>query len=182
MKEIRFHGRGGQGIVKAAHIIVRAVVESGDYSQFVPFFGVERKGSPVFGFLRINDSAITLKTQVYTPDLLMVLDESLLDMPETFTGFKEGGTIIVNTKFSPEELTFPVKPGRVATVDATHIALEEIQHDIPNTSMLGAFCRVTGWADWEIIQKLITEVFGNANTIAAKRGYDSVSILSEGGR
>ncbi len=180
MKEIRFHGRGGQGIVRAAHIIVHAVVENGGYAQFVPFFGVERKGSPVYGFLRISEEEIHLKTQVYRPELLVILDETLLDVPDTFAGFLKGGTVLVNTGRDPEELVLPGEPARVAVVNSTLIALEETKRDIPNTAMLGAFCRVTGWADWQIVKKLISESFGPENTAAAERAYSQVRIQHRG--
>ena len=77
MKEIRLHGRGGQGVVKASHIVVKAAVRDNTYGQFIPFFGVERKGSPVFGFLRLSDTPIRRKTQIYHPDILMIFDDSL---------------------------------------------------------------------------------------------------------
>lgn len=98
MKELRFHGRGGQGVVKAAQIIVSAVVDTGKYGQFIPFFGVERKGSPVFGFLRVDDKDIRIKTQVYTPEILVVFDDTLLPMEKTFEGLQENGVVIINTK------------------------------------------------------------------------------------
>ena len=78
MKEIRLHGRGGQGVVKASHITVAAAVKGGLHGQFIPFFGVERKGSPVFGFLRLSEEPIRRKTQIYAPDVLVILDDSLL--------------------------------------------------------------------------------------------------------
>lgn len=180
MKEIRFHGRGGQGIVRAAHIIVHAVVDSGYYAQFVPFFGVERKGSPVYGFLRISDKEIHLKTQVYHPELLVVLDETLLDVPDTFTGFKKGGTVLVNTGRQPAELVLPIEPDRVAVVNATAIALEETGRDIPNTAILGAFCKVTGWAELGKVKKIVTESFGPENALATDRAYNQVIIQQRG--
>lgn len=179
MIEIRFHGRGGQGVVKAAHVIVQAVVENGGYAQFVPFFGVERKGSPVYGFLRISDKPINIKTQVYTPDLIIVFDESLLTLPQTFEGFREGGTVLINSRRSPEEIDLPVKAGKVATAPATLIALDTFKRDIPNTSMLGAFCKATGLVDWEKMSALISEKFGEGNRKAAERAFNEVKILEK---
>ena len=83
MKEIRLHGRGGQGVVKASHIVVKAAVGGGTYGQFIPLFGVERKGSPVFGFLRLSQTPIRRKTQIYQPDILMIFDDSLVGLPAT---------------------------------------------------------------------------------------------------
>ena len=101
MQELRLHGRGGQGLVKASHLVVKTAVETGRYGQFIPFFGVERKGSPVFGFLRLSGEPIRRKTQVYEPDVLVVLDDSLLALPATCAGLKPGGTVIVNSAREP---------------------------------------------------------------------------------
>ena len=123
MKEIRFHGRGGQGVVKSAQIIVQTVVESGLYGQFIPFFGVERKGSPVFGFLRIDNSDIKVKCQVYNPEVLMIFDDTLLKMPQTFAGLEDNAIVIINTTKNIDELNLPDLNMRIYTVDATGIAL-----------------------------------------------------------
>ena len=124
MKEIRLHGRGGQGVVKASHIVVKAAVSGHKHGQFIPFFGVERKGSPVYGYLRVSDEKIRRKTQVYDPDILLIFDDSLLGMPATFQGLKKGGTVIINTAQPFEKLSVPECAGLVATVNATQIALD----------------------------------------------------------
>ena len=90
MKEIRLHGRGGQGVVKASHIVVKAAVGSGTHGQFIPFFGVERKGSPVFGFLRLSNEPIRRKTQVYEPDILIIFDDTLVKPPGHLRGAERG--------------------------------------------------------------------------------------------
>lgn len=87
MKEIRLHGRGGQGVVKASQIVVRAAVAGGKNGQFIPFFGVERKGSPVFGYLRISEEPIRRKMQVYEPEILVIMDDSLVGLPATYTSY-----------------------------------------------------------------------------------------------
>lgn len=112
MKEIRLHGRGGQGVVKASHIVVKAAVGGGTYGQFIPFFGVERKGSPVFGFLRLSQMPIRRKTQIYRPDILMIFDDSLVGLPATYAGLKDGGMVIINSTKTPEELGVPAQAGR----------------------------------------------------------------------
>ena len=109
MKEIRLHGRGGQGVVKASHIVVKAAVSSGTHGQFIPFFGVERKGSPVFGFLRLSNEPIRRKTQVYEPDILMIFDDTLVKLPATYAGLKKGGTVIINSTKSIEALGVPAE-------------------------------------------------------------------------
>ncbi len=176
MEEIRLHGRGGQGLVKASHIVVRTAVETGHYGQFIPFFGVERKGSPVFGFLRLSEEQIRRKTQVYEPDVLIILDDTLVHLPATYAGLKEGGTVVINSVHTPEELGIPARAAKVAVVDATGIAMDEIGRSIPNTAMLGAFAKATGLIDSSKLFDNIAAEFGEANRAAAMRAYDAVKI------
>lgn len=176
MKEIRMHGRGGQGVVKAAQVIVQTVVASQKYAHFIPFFGVERKGSPVYGFLRLDDQDIRLKCQVYEPEILMVFDDTLLAMPQTMDGFKDKGTIILNTCVERSALNMPQSASQVALVDATGISRELLGRNIPNTAMLGAFAKVTGLADWDELKKQIDLAFGAKNVEAAQAAYDSVAV------
>lgn len=175
MIELRFHGRGGQGVVKAAQIIVSSVVDTGKYAQFIPFFGVERKGSPVFGFLRIDDKDIRIKTQVYTPKVLVVFDDTLLSMEKTFEGLQESGVVIINTKKSIDELNLPQNAKEVYLVDATEIAIENIKRNIPNTTMLGAFAKACkGFINWEVLQENIKVKFGEANVKSAQTAYEKI--------
>lgn len=175
MKEIRLHGRGGQGVVKASQIVVKAVVAEGKQGQFIPFFGVERKGSPVFGYLRISTEPIRRKMQVYEPDILMILDDSLVSLPNTYEGLKSGGTVIINSVKSPEELGIPENAGTVAVVDATGISEKLLGRNIPNTAMLGAFAKITGLADKEILFAEIEKAFGPANKKAAETAYEQTA-------
>lgn len=176
MQEIRLHGRGGQGLVKASHIVVKTAVGTGHYGQFIPFFGVERKGSPVFGFLRLAEEPIRRKTQVYTPDILVILDDTLLKLPATCAGLKEGGLVVVNTVHDPATLELPPQAGKVAWVDATGIALDKIGRSIPNTAMLGALVRAAGIVDEAALFDNIAAEFGEANRDAAIAAYDAVQI------
>lgn len=174
MIEIRLHGRGGQGLVKASHMAVASVVESGDYAHFIPSFGVERKGSPVFGYLRVSKEPIRRKTQIYHPDILVILDDTLIHLPETYDGLKKGGIVVINSTKKPEELNLPEGTGKVAVVDATKICLESFGRFIPNTAMLGALCKVTDYFDKEMLFRHIVEMFGESNLKAAQESYDSV--------
>lgn len=180
MKEIRLHGRGGQGVVKAAHVIVKSIVNDGKYAQFIPFFGVERKGSPVYGFLRASDKDIRIKTQVYTPDILLVFDDSLLSDARIFEGFKPEGTLVLNTAKPVEELGLPFMPCCLATVDATKIALEVLGISIPNTVMLGAFSQVTGLVKMEQLLPEVEANFGKKNASLAVEGSRKIRIYTEG--
>lgn len=175
MIELRFHGRGGQGVVKAAQIIVSSVVDTGKYAQFIPFFGVERKGSPVFGFLRISDKDIRIKTQVYTPKVLVVFDDTLLSMEKTFEGLQENGIVIINTKKSIDELELPQNAKQVYLVDATGIAIDNIKRNIPNTTMLGAFAKACNdFINWDVLKENIKNKFGEANVKSAQVAYEKV--------
>ncbi len=177
MREIRFHGRGGQGVIKSAQVIVQSIVEAGAYAHFIPSFGVERKGSPVYGFFRTDNKDIRLKSQVYEPEAIIIYDDSLMKLPATFSGLQPGGTVLINTGKALDELELPEEAGFVYTVDAINIALEKIKLDIPNTVMLGAYAKVMGGVDWDIMKKNIKDVFGEANLSAAQAGYDSVKRI-----
>lgn len=145
MREIRFHGRGGQGAVIASNILANAAFLEGKDVQAFPYFGVERRGAPVTAFTRIDDRPIRIKYNIYNPNYVVVLDESLLKAVDVTAGLRDPGTVIVNTRRSEEAVG--LRAGRLATVDATGIA---IAHDlgsrvapIVNTVMLGAFVTAT---------------------------------------
>lgn len=182
MKEIRLHGRGGQGVVKASQIIVKAAVLGGRQGQFIPFFGVERKGSPVFGYLRLSDTEIRRKTQIYEPDMLVIMDDSLVDLPGTYEGLKQDGMIIINSVKSPEELKIPPQAGDIVMVDATGISEKHFGRNIPNTAMLGAFLKGAEMVDAELMYEAIKDTFGEKNVGAAKEAFDSAVIISKESR
>ena len=161
MKEIRLHGRGGQGVVKASQLIVKAAVKGGRYGQFIPFFGVERKGSPVFGYLRLSETPIRRKMQIYFPDMLVIMDDSLVTLPATYDGL------------------VPENAGIVASVDATGISEELFGKNIPNTSMLGAFAKIAGLVDKDALFDEIANAFGESNRKAAMRAFEEVKVIKE---
>jgi len=174
MIEIRFHGRGGQGAVTAAEILAKAAFEDGKYCQAFPFFGAERKGAPVMAFTRISDKQIRRRYQVYNPDYVVVLDDTLLEAVDVISGLKEGGKVILNTKNG-------VNLGENVdsySIDATGIALDILGLPIVNTVMLGAFAHVTDAVSLESIIKIIKETFpgkiGEKNAKAAELAYEKV--------
>ena len=173
MIEIRFHGRGGQGAVTAAEILAKAAFEDGKYCQAFPFFGAERKGAPVMAFSRINDKPIRRRYQVYNPDHVLVLDETLLEAVDVLSGLKSGGKVIINTK---EDLK--LGDVDVHTIDATGIALDILGVPIVNTVMLGAFAKVIGEVSLDSIIKITKETFpgkiGEKNAEAAKIAFEKV--------
>jgi pyruvate ferredoxin oxidoreductase gamma subunit len=174
MIEIRFHGRGGQGAVTAAEILAKAAFEDGKYCQAFPFFGAERKGAPVMAFSRINDRPIRRRYQVYNPDYVIVLDDTLLEAVDVLSGLKEDGKVIINT-------TNDVNLGENVdsySIDATGIALDILGIPIVNTVMLGAFASATGVVTLDSIIKITKETFpgkiGEKNAEAAKIAYEKI--------
>ncbi|RLF48788.1 MAG: pyruvate ferredoxin oxidoreductase [Thermoplasmata archaeon] len=158
MYEVRFHGRGGQGAVTAASILAIAAFKDGYDVQSFPHFGVERRGAPVMAFTRLDDKKIEIKTQVYSPDCVIVLDTNLLATVDVCKGIKKGGTIILNSVKDPADFADMAKRiggGRIATVDATSIALRHglgsKTAPIVNTAILGAYAKVVGNVSLESI-------------------------------
>ena len=178
IREIRIHGRGGQGGVTAAELIARAAYKEGKWVQAFPYFGAERRGAPVKAFARISDDPILIRSQIYNPDYVIVLDESLLDVANVTKGLKRNGIIIINTRKKPSEID--LAGYRVATVDATGIALELglLVAGLPvvNTAMVGAFAKATGEIRIESVIESIKEEWrgavGEKNAKAAVLAYE----------
>ena len=183
IKEIRIHGRGGQGGVTLAELIARAAYKEGKWVQAFPYFGAERRGAPVKAFARISDEPILVRSQIYNPDYIIVLDESLLDVANVTEGLKENGTIIINTTLRPEEVN--ISGYKIATVDATGIALELglLVAGLPvvNTAMAGAFAKATGEITIESVVEAIKEEWkgavGEKNAKAAILAYERLSLM-----
>ena len=184
MKEIRFHGRGGQGTVLASVVLVKAFTRERKYSSAVPYFGFERRGAPVTAFLRLDDHPIREKTQIYSPDCVVVMDPALRRSPEIFQGLKEGGTLILSTRKSIEELNLPPRVGKLGCVDAIRISLEILDSPITNSCMLGAFVATTGWVGLDSVLESIKETWpgeiGQKNLRAARAGYEKTKIFQIG--
>ncbi|MHC1631438.1 MAG: pyruvate ferredoxin oxidoreductase subunit gamma [Methanotrichaceae archaeon] len=180
MKEIRLHGRGGQGAVTAAELIAIAAFEDGKFSQAFPAFGVERRGAPVMAFARITNNPIRVRSQIYEPDYIIVQDVTLLDVVDVASGFKPGGKIIINTDKPKKDLNLDLDiETEIVAIDATRIALEELGRPIVNTTMLGAFCGATGEISLDGLNTAILSRFkgalGEKNLKAIKTAYERVS-------
>ncbi len=176
MRELRIHGRGGQGSVTAAELIAVAAFKSQVFSQAFPAFGVERRGAPVQAFVRFSDSKIRLRSQVYEPDYVIIQDSTLIRDVPVFAGMKEGGIAIIN---SEKEIDFSVPKGvRVIVIDATKIALEILGIPITNTTLLGAFAAASGEIQLDALEEALGERFignlGVTNIRAAKTAYDLI--------
>lgn len=139
------HGRGAQGAVTFSQILAVAANHHGKYCQAFPSFGPERCGAPVEAFARISDRVINLRSQIYEPDIAVVLDASLLKVRDVTSGMRKNGIIIINTNKKLSELNIKNKQNfKVYGVDATAVALKILKKNIVNTAMLGAFVAVTG--------------------------------------
>ncbi len=125
MVEIRFHGRGGQGTVVASKILADAIAKEGNWVQAYPEFGVERRGSPVVAFIRVDSRPIYDKSRIYEPDSVVVVDPTLVEAIDITDGLKPGGTVIINSDRKPEEFPFHDK-FKVRTVNATEIAVSKL--------------------------------------------------------
>ena len=147
MIEIRFHGRGGQGVVVASEVLAGAAFREGKRVQSFPAFGVERRGAPVMAFTRIDDKPIRIRCQIYQPDHIIILDPTLLEVLDVTAGLKPGGSILLNSADDPASFGLHDR-FRVATVDANHIAfkyrLGPRNAPIVNTAILGAFSQLSG--------------------------------------
>ncbi len=180
MIEIRWHGRGGQGAVTSVEMLALAAIEEGKYAQGFPSFGPERRGAPVAAFNRVDDKQIKVRSGIYEPDVVVVLDPSLVALVNVAEGLKADGTLIVNTMLSPEEVRKRTKfKGTIATVDATHIARQELGVPITNTTMLGAVIKAVNPVKVESLNAPLKERFGRLaprNMKALKRAYDELNL------
>jgi pyruvate ferredoxin oxidoreductase gamma subunit len=180
MVELRFHGRGGQGAVTSAELLAQTAIAEGKYAQAFPSFGPERRGAPVMAYSRIQDSPVRNRTAVQTPDIVIVLDPSILSIADTSAGLSEDGVQIVNSNRPASELQkeFGLK-GKIVTVNANRIAAEEIGRVITNTTMLGALLKATGIVDKEGLIEQVKVRFGRiaeGNIKALNRAFEETVI------
>lgn len=159
--EIRWHGRGGQGTWTASELLARAAVYEGKYIQSFPEFGPERMGAPVTAFTRISTEPIKIHCAVYNPDVVIILDPTLIKTVPVTEGISENGKIIINSKESPAEVKRVLGNDKIEvwTVPATEIAIKILGAPITSTAMLGAVSRVTNIVSLESIKKTVRERF-----------------------
>ena len=183
MRELRIHGRGGQGAVIASKLLAVALFREGRWVQSFPAFGVERRGAPVTAFLRIADAPIRLRCEITAPDDLIVLDPTLVEAIDVTSGLKDGGGILINTDRPPSHYQDLVTRFRVGTVDASRIAMAHgigsRTQPIVNTAILGAFARWSGLVSLDAVCGAIEEEIGyraEANRDAAREAADAVCV------
>jgi pyruvate ferredoxin oxidoreductase gamma subunit len=150
--EIRWHGRGGQGAKTASLLLADAAFDTGKYIQGFPEYGPERMGAPITAYNRISDTKLTIHSNIYEPDYVVVVDETLLEAVDVTSGLKESGAIVINTTKSPDEIRPLLKgyKGKVCTVDARTISIETLGRYFPNTPMLGAVVKVSKIMDEQV--------------------------------
>jgi 2-oxoacid:acceptor oxidoreductase gamma subunit (pyruvate/2-ketoisovalerate family) len=186
MRELRIHGRGGQGAVIASKVLAVALFREGRWVQSFPAFGVERRGAPVTAFLRVADAAIRLRCEVAAPDDLIVLDPTLIGPVDVTAGLKPGGGILINSDRLPGWYAELATRYRVATVDAGAIAtahgIGSRTQPIVNTAILGAFATWSGIVSLDSVCAAIEEevpVRAEANVAAARAAAAEVHMLGE---
>jgi pyruvate ferredoxin oxidoreductase gamma subunit len=177
MIEIRIHGRGGQGSVIMAELLAEAAFYGGWQAQAFPSFGAERLGAPVAAFVRLDKKPIRLRSQVYSPDYLIVQDATLLNDKDFFSDAKSGTIVLINSA-SVDKLIFP-KNIKVKSLDAKLLALEILGRPIINTILLGAFAGMTRLIELAAVEKAIRERFSgelaDKNIEAAKKGFEVIA-------
>ena len=147
--EIRWHGRGGQGAKTASLLLADAAFSSGKYVQGFPEYGPERMGAPITAYNRISDERCTVHSNIYDPDFVVVVDETLIESVDVTKGLNPDGAIIINTSKTPDEVRTELGgyTGKVATIDAAKISEEILGKNFPNTPMLAAAVKVSGVVD-----------------------------------
>ena len=186
MRELRIHGRGGQGAVVASKLLAVAIYTEGHWVQSFPAFGVERRGAPVTAFLRMDDSQILLRCEITTPDDLIVLDPTLVDAVDVTTGLKPGGTILINSRRHPASYETLAASYKVATIDANTIAVRHglgtRTQPIVNTAIIGAFSAAFGLVGLDAVCEAVREevpIKQDENVRAAMEAAEAV--LTSGG-
>jgi pyruvate ferredoxin oxidoreductase gamma subunit len=181
--EICWHGRGGQGVVTANEILAETAIREGKYVKAFPEFGPERMGAPIRAFTRISDNPIRIHSQVYEPDIVVVLDGTLVGKVDITGGLKKGGIVLVNTHGSPEEIKSALKTEeKCYTIDATKISIEELGRPMANTAILGALVKVAPIVAYSKLEDAVTAKFTGKlseklivkNLSALKRAYEEV--------
>ena len=189
MVEIRWHGRGGQGAKTASLLLADAAFNTGKYIQGFPEYGPERMGAPITAYNRISDEPITVHSNIYEPDYVVVVDETLIEAVDVTAGLSEKGAIVVNTQKSPDEIRGSLRgyKGKVCTIDARTISVDCLGKYFPNTPMLAAIIKVSGIMDVDEFIKDMEESFKHkfaskpqvidGNMAALKRSVSEVKGL-----
>jgi pyruvate ferredoxin oxidoreductase gamma subunit len=183
MFQVRFHGRGGQGVVTAAELLASAAFLQDRYAQAFPSFGSERMGAPVMSFCRIDDKPIRTREPVTEPDALVIQDPTLLHQAELFAGLTPRGYVLVNatrgfTQLGLDDLAATHDSGRLLAVPASSLAMARLGRPLPGAPLLGALAALTGVVSLDALLAAITDRFAGqvaaGNSAAAVAAFDYV--------
>lgn len=175
--EVRWHGRGGQGIVTVSRLLAHAALIDGKYVQAFPEFGPERRGAPVTGYTRISNEPISIHSHIYNPNIVVIVDPTLLGKIEVTKGLVNDGIVVANTDKTPIDLQEDLKiETEVYTVNAARIAIDILGRPIYNTAMLGALIKATRLVKLESINEVVKNRFpgvvGEKNIAVIKKAYE----------
>jgi len=178
--EVRFHGRGGQGVVTAADILAVAGFKEGYWTLSFPMFGAEKRGTPVVSYLRLSDKPIVERDEIYHPDYVVILDPTVIGPVKVEAGIKQNGMIIANYPKSAEELRKEYFSGlnsvKIITLNATKMAMDVLGRPITNTAMVGAFAGATKLIKLQTLKETIFEWFEEKGEEIAKKNAELVEI------
>ena len=186
MIEIRWHGRGGQGAKTASLLLADAAFNTGKYIQGFPEYGPERMGAPITAYNRISDTPIRIHSNIYEPDYVVVVDDSLIGAVDVTSGLKDNGAIVINTNEDIDSLRKKLNgfSGKIYTIDASKISLECLKANFPNTAMLAAVVNITKIMSKEELVDNMKDAFNHKfakkpeviepNMEALLRGYDEI--------
>ena len=181
MFQVRFHGRGGQGVVTAAELLASAAFGEDRHAQAFPSFGSERMGAPVMSFCRIDDRPIRTREPITEPDALLIQDATLLHQADTFSGLRPDGYVLVNSAKSLDDLGLAEfaarhRGGRLLAVPASQLALSHLGRPLPGAPMLGGFAALTGAITLDALLAVISDRFpgkvAEGNAAAARAAFD----------
>lgn len=183
MLEIRLHGRGGQGAVTAAELVAQAAISEGNYAQGFPSFGPERRGAPVTAFIRVSHEPILLREPIENPDVVVVMDPSLIGLVDMSEGQKPGGLLIVNTGDPQDQVLKDLAGGfALAWVNASAIAIEVLRVPIVNTAIIGSLVKASSLCSLDSLQEPLKHRFGplaGKNWSAMQRAYDETRVIGD---
>ena len=168
MYQIRFHGRGGQGVVTAAELLASAAFYDGFEAQAFPSFGVERTGAPIEAFCRIAETPVRTREHIYAPDVIIVQDASLLGAVDVAHGCSQNTIAIINTGQDKNDIDLEIEPDNIFAIDATKIALDILGRNIVNTIILGAFAKDTEIISLSSLKKAVKQKFGEKKELLEK--------------
>ncbi|MDD3006387.1 MAG: 2-oxoacid:acceptor oxidoreductase family protein [Candidatus Pacebacteria bacterium] len=182
--QIRIHSRGGQGAKTAGIITAKAFIAVGKFAQTFAEYGPERSGAPMKTFVRLSDKEIRLHGDVEGPDMVVVMDATLLSSVDVAAGIKKGGTLLVNTPKTEKEISFLIsgKNCKIYTIDASGISKEILGKNLPNTVMVGAIAKIHSKISYKEVMNQLQKKFGvkltqemiDKNLEALQRGYDEI--------